>query len=125
MRGHLERVVAALATHASQLALARRRLQHMAARPERFAPVAVGVGDGNRLPWFPPWWLRPWLRLDLVGTHGVQRWTWARAPLRLDATRGVHTLDLADVDGTPRFARLSLPLRSPWIFDHWGWAGLE
>jgi hypothetical protein len=116
---------AALAAHASQLALGRGRLQHMSERPERFAPVAAEAGIGNCLPWVPPWWLRPWLRLDLVGLRGVQRWTWARAPLRLDATRGLPVLDLADADGAPRFARLSLPLRSPWIFDHWGWAELE
>lgn len=116
---------AALAAHASQLALGRNRLQRMAARPERFAPVAARVGSGNGLPWVPPWWLRPWLRLDLVGPHGAQRWTWARAPLRPDAARGLPALDLAEAVGAPRFARLSLPLRSPWIFDHWGWAELE
>lgn len=116
---------AALAAHASQLALGRGRLQHMSERPERFAPVAAEAGIGNCLPWVPPWWLRPWLRLDLVGLRDVQRWTWARAPLRLDATRGLPVLELADADGAPRFARLSLPLRSPWIFDHWGWAELE
>jgi len=116
---------AALAAHASQLALGRGRLQRMAARPERFVPVAVAIGGGSCLPWSPPWWLRPWLRLDLVGPHGVQRWAWARAPLRLDAARGVLALDPAAADGAPRFARLSLPLRSPWIFDHWGWAGLD
>ncbi len=118
---------AALAAHASQLALGRRRLQRMAARPERFAPVATEVGSGSALPWLPPCWLRPWLRLDLVSLHGVQRWAWTRAPLRRDAARGILALDLAHhADrGGPRFARLSLPLRSPWIFDHWGWAGLE
>ena len=116
---------AALAAHASQLALGRGRLQRMAARPERFAPVVVEVGSGSCLPWFPPWWLRPWLRLDLVCLRGVQRWTWAHAPLRLEASCGFSALDLAGTDGAPHFARLSLPLRSPWIFDHWGWAELE
>lgn len=116
---------AALAAHVSQLALGRRRLQRMAARPERFVPVAAAVAGGNRLPWSPPWWLRRWLRLDLVGPHGAQRWTWACAPLRRDTGSGMYVIEPDDGHDGPRFARLSLPLRSPWIFDHWGWSGLE
>jgi hypothetical protein len=27
--------------------------------------------------------------------------------------------------GAPCFVRLALTLRSPWIFDHWGWCELS
>lgn len=115
---------AALAAHASQLALSAGRLRRMAARDERFMPVVPAPGVGTRLPWRPPAWLGPWLRLAVVDTHGAERWRWSHAPLRRDAAGAVH-LPAGNRDAAPRFARLTLPVPSPWIFDHWGWCEPE
>jgi LmbE family N-acetylglucosaminyl deacetylase len=116
---------AALQEHRSQVALSGKRLHRLTARPERYVKLsdeprfAAGV-----LPWQPPRWLQPWLRLDVVCRAGVHRWAWLDAPLQ-PAPDGAFHLSLPmgkDVD--PRFARLSFSLTSPWIFDHWGWREL-
>ena len=116
---------AALAAYASQLALSGCRLRRMAANTERFMVVPPDARVGTRLPWRPPDWLGRWLRLSLVDGHGAESWSWAHAPLRRDADGTVHLL-AGDRDAPPpRFARLTLPVPSPWIFDHWGWCELK
>lgn len=120
----LVRKLAALAAHRSQLALSGRRMHRLATRPERYAEVtAMPPRLPLALPWQPAAWLRPWLHLSVASPSGVHQWRWREAPLmRRD---GVFQLlsGGADVDA-PLFARLTLAVPSPWIFDHWGWCEL-
>ncbi len=114
---------AALAAHRSQMALSGERLARLAARPERYADVAATPsGVATVLPWRPPVWLRPWLRLSVASAAGVHSWRWRDAPLQRDQTGCFHLPPTATEH--PRFVRLALTLRSPWIFDHWGWCEL-
>lgn len=114
---------AALAAHRSQMALSGSRMHRLAARPERyFDVVAPPAGSPSALPWQPPAWLWPWLRLSVVSTAGTQSWRWRDAPLQRDS-QGAYRLALPAVAG-PRFARLASNLPSLWIFDHWGWCEL-
>lgn len=116
---------AALAAHASQLALGGGRLRRIMANGERFLALAPGAGAGTRLAWRPPPWLGPWLWLGVVDVRGPESWRWSQAPLRRDADGTMHLLDGSRGAKPPRFARLTLPVPSPWIFDHWGWCELE
>ena len=114
----------ALAAHHSQLVLSGGRLQRLSGRTEQFfaPPHRAATGDG--LPWRPPAVLYPWLRLSVVGTAGARTWRWREAPLQRDDSGG-HRLPPHDGSAvSPRFARLSLAVPSPWIFDHWGWCEL-
>ncbi|MDE2154623.1 MAG: PIG-L family deacetylase [Xanthomonadaceae bacterium] len=112
----------ALTAHRSQMALSGNRLRRLAASPERYAVVPPRPGKSTTaLPWRPPAWLQPWLRLSVVGEQGTQSWRWREAPLRRDE-KGIYWLDLASgSDDTPRFVRLAWDLHAVWIFDHWGW----
>ncbi|MDE2308178.1 MAG: PIG-L family deacetylase [Xanthomonadaceae bacterium] len=112
----------ALAAYRSQLALSGNRLRRLAAPPERYAMVPPRPGrPASALPWQPPAWLQPWLRLSVVGGRGAQSWRWRDAPLRRDGD-GVYQLPPArGPDDIPRFARLAWDLHSVWVFDHWGW----
>lgn len=116
---------AALAAHRSQMALSGKRLARLAARPERYAYAEVAEtspGAATALPWQPPMWLRPWLQLSVASAAGVHSWRWRDAPLQRDPAGCFH-LPPAGAEH-PRFVRLALTLRSPWIFDHWGWCEL-
>lgn len=116
---------AALLAHRSQLALSGRRMRRLADRPERYAEVGLPLALGLVLPWRPPAWLRPWLGLHLVSAAGGHRWAWAVAPIeRLPDGRFRVSL-AACSQAVPCFVHLSLSLRSPWIFDHWGWCELQ
>jgi LmbE family N-acetylglucosaminyl deacetylase len=117
----------ALEAHRSQMALSGKRMHRLAARPECHVDVVAlpAAGGATGLPWQPPFWLRPWLRLSVTGPAGTHHWRWHEAPLRRDRG-GVFRLSLAHADpGHPCFARLELTLRSPWIFDRWGWCELS
>lgn len=115
----------ALAAHRSQMALSGKRLTRLATRSECYVEVAPSSGDGTTaLPWRPPAWLRPWLRLSVVSPAGTHSWRWRDAPLRRDATGRFHLSAASGATG-PCFVRLALTLRSPWIFDHWGWCELS
>ncbi|MFI4959095.1 MAG: PIG-L deacetylase family protein [Lysobacterales bacterium] len=117
----------ALAAHRSQMALSSKRLHRLAAMPERYLDVsAVPTACSSALPWQPPRWLWPWLRLSVVGTTGAQSWRWPQAPLQRDSRdHDAYQLTVpADAAAAPRFARLALDLPSVWIFDHWGWCAL-
>ncbi len=112
----------ALAAHASQMALSGRRMRRLAARPERYAAPAPSP---LALPWQPPFWLQPWLRLSLVSATGTQSWRWHDAPLWRDSRGDYRVSPADDRAGQPQFARLASTLPSPWIFDHWGWCELQ
>ncbi len=115
---------AALAAHRSQMALSGTRMRHLAARPERYVDVAAAsTGSLSTLPWRPPVWLRPWLRLSVASAAGTQSWRWRDAPLQRDS-KGAYQLACPAAAAGPRFARLALNLPSLWIFDHWGWREL-
>lgn len=116
---------AALQQHRSQLALSDQRLRRLTERPERY----VILRDEPRpapaaLPWQPPRWLQPWLRLDVASRSGVHHWAWRDAPLQCTADGKFHLSLPVSGQANPRFARLSLSLTSPWIFDRWGWCEL-
>jgi Uncharacterized proteins, LmbE homologs len=114
----------ALAAHRSQMALSSKRLHRLAAMPERYLDLsAIPTGSSSILPWRPPRWLWPWLRLSVVSATGAQSWRWRQAPLQRDShDHDAYQLTvLAGTAATPRFARLALDLPSVWIFDHWGW----
>ncbi|MBQ4853396.1 PIG-L family deacetylase [Rhodanobacter sp. B2A1Ga4] len=110
---------AALVAHRSQMALSGKRMLRLAARPECHAGLPSPLAA---LPWRPPRWLHPWLRLSVVGSAGVLSWRWRDAPLQRDRA---GRFQLSMPVGTPCFARLALAVRSPWIFDHWGWCELS
>lgn len=110
---------AALTAHRSQMALSGKRMLRLAARPERHGGLASPL---DALPWRPPVWLRPWLQLTVASPAGTQSWRWRDAPLRRDQAGRLY---LPVPAGSPCFARLALTMRSPWIFDHWGWCELS
>ena len=110
----------ALAAHASQMALSGSRMRRLATRAEHIAQLSACCGTGDVLPWRPPAWLGPRLRLSVVDVRGARSWPWAQAPVRRDSHGVTHLLPAVDHD-TPCFARLALQVPSPWIFDHWGW----
>ncbi len=114
----------ALAAHRSQMALSARRMRRLAGRGERYALLAPLPTPRDVLPWQPPIWLRPLLRLSLVDRSSIQTLPWSQAPLRRDG-EGRYCLDRA-TEGSigPRFARLACALPSLWIFDRWGWCEL-
>lgn len=118
---------AALAAHRSQLALSAKRLRQLAGRCERYGvlPVAApAMEPALLLPWQPPAYLIPWLRLLVVSASESHDWRWREAPLQRDG-QGRYRLQLsASTGAVPRFAKLSLALPSPWIFDRWGWCEL-
>lgn len=115
---------AALGAHRSQTALSGKRLHRLAGRPECYADPLDGLSALPSLPWQPPRWLRPWLRLSVIDLAGTHDWSWSDAPLRRGADGRYHLALPTDERATPRFARLSFRLSSPWIFDHWGWCEL-
>ena len=114
--------LAALSAHGSQMALSGKRMRRLASRPECYAWPAPSVGA---LPWQPPMWLRPWLRLGLVSAVDVTCWHWTGAPLARDDAGLWHLLSSQQQNAMPRFARLTASLPTPWIFDHWGWCEMS
>lgn len=113
----------ALSAHHSQLVLSGGRVQRLSGRAERFfaVPRPFAAPDGG-LPWRPPALLHPWLRLSLVDAAGAHTWRWREAPLRRGDAGGYQlSPPRGEPVASPRFARLSLAVPSPWIFDHWGW----
>jgi N-acetyl-1-D-myo-inositol-2-amino-2-deoxy-alpha-D-glucopyranoside deacetylase len=111
---------AALAAHGSQMALSGGRMRRLAERPERYIDAAIRTAAATPvLPWQPPAWMWPWLRLTVVSAAGTQGWRWRDAPIQR-ATDGSWQLVLPPGSG-PRFARLASSLPALWIFDHWGW----
>ncbi len=120
-----ERKREALEAHRSQMALSGKRMRRFAARPECFE---VGASTSTRssaaLPWKPSAWLRPWLRLSVVGPQGAHTWSWRDAPLRRDEAGGFYLCCGSEFVATPCFARLAVSFPTLWIFDRWGWCEL-
>jgi LmbE family N-acetylglucosaminyl deacetylase len=114
--------LAALAAHASQMALSAGRMRRLADRAERYERVARPPLDrqAGALPWRPGA-LRARLRLTIASPDGVRHWPWSEAPLERDGQGGYR---LAEVPTAPCFARLDMAVSSPWIFDRWGWCEL-
>lgn len=115
--------VCAVLEHATQMALSRKRMLRVASRPERFdRPPPAPVTGVLRLPWRPGPFARARLRVVLADGNGVLVWPWRKAPL--ERMGGDWVLPLRDVPG-PAFAKLTADLSTPWIYDHYGWAGQD
>jgi len=118
------RKLEALEAYASQTALSGGRLRRLAARPERYLDEAAPSPRPGCLPWRPPAPWQPFLRLMVAGPAGVSDTPWRQAPLDREAD-GAYRLDAeAGGRGRPCFAKLYMDIRSPWIFDRWGWCRL-
>jgi N-acetyl-1-D-myo-inositol-2-amino-2-deoxy-alpha-D-glucopyranoside deacetylase len=108
----------AILEHRTQVTLSGKRMLSMVRPDETFLlpspPQPV-------LPWRPAAWLRPGLRLLVASGQGSISWRWRDAPL--EYTRQGWVLHDPRVE-RGGFVKLSAPVRSPWIFDHWGWAEL-
>lgn len=115
----------ALEAHRSQMALSGKRMRRFAARPERFeGGSSTSTRPSAALPWQPAVWLRPWLRLSVVGPQGAHTWPWRDAPLKRDEGGRFYLCFAPESAATPCFARLALSFPTFWIFDRWGWCEL-
>ncbi|WP_158885116.1 PIG-L family deacetylase [Rhodanobacter sp. L36] len=114
------RKVAALDAHRTQMALSGRRMHRLAGDSERFATVSFTT-PVSALPWKPPSWMHPWLRVNIATRAGMQSWPWRDAPLRRDERGSYHLVDASSAEPGLRFVKLTSDLRTFWIFDHWGW----
>lgn len=108
----------AVSEHRTQLSLSGKRMLGMVQSDETFA---LPTPPHAALPWRPPVWVKPGLRLLVVSGQGSRHWRWHDAPLEQTSQGWVLHDPLLEGGG---FVKLSMPLRSPWIFDHWGWAEL-
>jgi LmbE family N-acetylglucosaminyl deacetylase len=117
--GQQERKLQAMTRHQTQMVLSGRRMRSLALSPERYKPVDRSEKDA-RLPWEPPAFLRPWLRLLVVTPAGARDLRWSEAPIVPDA-QGGYRWQSSDALSGPVFVKLHLDWPSPWIFDHWGW----
>lgn len=108
----------AVQEHRTQLSLSGKRMLAMVQPDETFALPAP---PNSVLPWRPPAWVWPGLRLLVVSGQGSGHLRWRDAPLENTPQGWVLHHSLLESGG---FVKLSVPLRSPWIFDHWGWAEL-
>ncbi|AND68025.1 hypothetical protein ATSB10_05710 [Dyella thiooxydans] len=116
---------AALARHASQLVLSRRRMERLAARTERYEVLSTGPLPRD-LPWAPRWPQRTCLRLTAAAAGTGVAWRWARAPVQREPGQGGRLAAQALPAGEGAlFVKLELTLPSFWIFDHWGWRELR
>lgn len=123
--GQLANKREALEAHRSQMALSSSRMRRFAARPERFEDgTSISARPSLALPWQPAAWLRPWLRLSVVGPPGAHTWRWLDAPLRRDKAGTFYLCPETVAAATPCFARLALRFPTFWIFDRWGWCEL-
>ena len=108
----------AVGEHRTQLSLSGKRMLGMVQPGETFALPAPPQAA---LPWHPPVWVRPGLQLLVVSGQGSRLWRWRDAPLEQTRQGWIISDPLLERGG---FVKLSMPIRSPWIFDHWGWAEL-
>ncbi|WP_329740648.1 PIG-L family deacetylase [Dyella sp. A6] len=110
----------ALREHVTQMTLSGDRLLRLATRPEQFVPLETGAStpEAGPLPWCPPRWLQPFLRVLVADAAGVTDHAWGDVVVAGD---GGYRLSLARRASGSRFAKLHLDWPSPWIFDVWGW----
>ncbi len=129
----------AVNAHTSQLILSRKRITKYAQRPERFAiepacSVAV-VASVQRLPWRIGRLPARFAEVVVATRHGA--WTVpVESTTEFAANSGTPRCVRDDsgelwlrwpegvVPTSPAFAKLRSRLRSPWIYDHWGWVRL-
>ncbi|HEX7349041.1 MAG TPA: PIG-L family deacetylase [Rhodanobacteraceae bacterium] len=122
----LARKRTAIRAHASQMALASRRMLRNAAATEPFvAGLRPHADAAAYLPWLPARGLRPALRLLVVDAEGGESVALGRGPAanlrwRDGSPAARTTRDYA----SPRYCKLYCALPSPWIFDGWGWCCL-
>ena len=115
----------ALTAHHSQMALSGRRMHRLAGRSERYSEVpSTRQASATALPWQPPTWLQPRLRLSVADRSETQVWRWSQAPLQRDSDGTYHLALSAKNHEGLRFAKLTCDLPSLWIFDYWGWCEL-
>ncbi|MEP7186715.1 MAG: PIG-L family deacetylase [Rhodanobacter sp.] len=116
---------AALQEHGSQMVLSGDRMRRWAVRQERYVEVSAAPSASTRmLPWRPPAWMRPWLRLSLASAVDVRSWRWSEAPLQQAPDGSIHLTADAGAASSPIFTKLAWDLHTFWIFDHWGWCEL-
>ncbi|WP_165488565.1 MULTISPECIES: PIG-L deacetylase family protein [Dyella] len=114
--------LAAMEAYASQMALSGERMRALADRPEQFRKIRALRREARVLPWQLATIRQPWLTLTVVDAGGARSFRGSAAPVTASPGGGV-VLDLAPPPpGSPRFAKLHMDLRSPWIFDRWGWS---
>lgn len=113
--------MAALAAHASQMALSGERMRGLADRSEEFRKIRTLRREGGVLPWQLATIRKPWLKLTIVDGEGARSYRGTLAPVRA-SSEGGSMLELPPPPpGSPRFAKLHMDVRWPWIFDRWGW----
>jgi hypothetical protein len=116
--------IQAVLEHRTQMALSRKRMLGVASRPERFdRPFPTPAENHVRLPWRPGPLARLRLRVVLADGKGVVVWPWRKAPLE-PSGEGGWILPLREAPG-PAFVKLTADLSTPWIYDRYGWAGLD
>jgi N-acetyl-1-D-myo-inositol-2-amino-2-deoxy-alpha-D-glucopyranoside deacetylase len=100
-------------------------MHRLAGGVERYVAMPTAtprpLDPGLRLPWRPPVWLRPWLRISVASRQGMRSWRWRDAPLQRDGDGAYRLVDGAGEAIDPRFIKLAWDRRAFWIFDHWGW----
>lgn len=104
----------AVLEHRTQTSLSLGRIMRWVDRPEVFSAPELA---SPVLPWRPSPLLAPLLRLTAVDAGGARSWRWNDAPLR--RTPAGWRLALPGEGSV--FVKLWMPMRSPWIFDRWGW----
>lgn len=115
----------ALHEHRSQMVLNGDRMRRWAARPERYVDVPLASTAATRiLPWRPPAYMRPWLKLSLVSAGRVRSWRWSDAPLQRAPDGAFHVMATPEPESSLFFAKLAWDLHTIWIFDRWGWCEL-
>jgi N-acetyl-1-D-myo-inositol-2-amino-2-deoxy-alpha-D-glucopyranoside deacetylase len=135
----LQRKLDAVAAHTSQLILSEKRMLRYANRAERFRLERPGVSQSRdeelRLPW----------RISRLAASLADLTVVARDRAWIVSVRADGSAPCADMpdcvrrnDGSlwlqlpsalaargPVFARLSARIRSPWIYDRWGWTAVR
>lgn len=123
----LQRKQAAVLMHRSQITLSRKRLMAHVRSSEYFQQSAFAERDvylqETILPWRIGPFHAPWMDVTLIHKQGS-----VRAPLRKVARLYANNqwnlrTEMLNLK-SPVFAKLQLRIRSPWIFDYWGWRRL-
>ncbi|HEY8309357.1 MAG TPA: PIG-L family deacetylase [Gemmatimonadaceae bacterium] len=137
--GMRKRKLDAVAAHASQLILSGKRMSRYANRPERFRMETTDTSAMTGAPLRLPWRVSR-LTASLTDLTVVSRdraWVCSvhtslsehRDGLpdcvrRNDGSLWLH-LPSALAAPAPVFARLSARIKSPWIYDRWGWTAVS
>lgn len=106
----------ALACHASQMSLSRKRLLRQVTAAEHFHALDAPVlgARGRAFPQIPAW-LTP--TFEMLVHAGARTRVERLGPPAASAARSPKSTAVAG----PAYRKLCWRWRSPWIFDHWGW----